>query len=64
MRRQVIAIYEGTMHPWQGGTTYGAVDSLDGPSMATMHSPVGPSLATNFVEDCPAGPVVRGPSLT
>ena len=43
------------------GTTYGAVDSLAGPSMAAIDVPAGPSMATKFVVDGPAGPVVGGP---
>ena len=37
-------------HPWLGVATYGAVDSLAGPSMATK-----------FALDSPAEPVVGGP---
>ena len=36
-------------HPWLGETTYGAVDSQNGPSMATK-----------FIVDGPARPVVGG----
>ena len=36
-------------HPWLGGTTYGTVDC-----------PAGPSMATKFAVDVPAGPVVGG----
>ena len=43
------------------GTTYGAVDSLAGPSMAAIDSPARPSIATKFVVDGPAGPVVGRP---
>ena len=51
-------------HPWLGGTTYGAVDSPARPSMAAIDSPAaGPSMATKFAADGPAGPVVGGPSM-
>ena len=45
------------------GTTYGAVNSTAGPSMAAIDSPAGPSAATKFAVDGPAGPVVGGPSV-
>ena len=47
-------------HPWLGGTTYGAVYSPAGPSMAAIDSPAGPSMAAKFAVDDPAGPVVGG----
>ena len=39
-------------HPWLGGTTYGAVNI-----------PAGPSMATIFAVDGPAGLIVGGPSV-
>jgi len=48
-------------HRWQGGTTYGAVDCPARPSTAAIDIPAGPSMATKFAVDGPAGPVVGGP---
>ena len=48
---------------WLGETTYGAMDSLAGPSMAAIDSPSEPSIATKFAVDGLAGPVVGGPSV-
>ena len=45
-------------HPWLEGTTYGAVDSPRGPSMAAIVGPVGPSTATKFAGDGPGGPIL------
>ena len=50
-------------HPWQGGTTYGAVVSPAGPSMAAIDGPVGPFMATKFAVGGPAGSFVGGPSV-
>ena len=50
-------------HPWLRGTTYGAVNSPAGPSMAAIDNPAGPSMATKFTADGQAGPVVGGPLL-
>ena len=47
-------------HPWLGGTTYGTVDSLVGPSMAAIDSLARPLVATKSAIDGPAGPVVGG----
>ena len=40
-------------HPWLWGTTYGAVDSPGGPSMAAIVSPGGSIMATKFAVDGP-----------
>ena len=46
-----------------GVTTYGAVDSPRGPSMAAIVSPGGPTTATKFAIDGPGGPILGGPSV-
>ena len=46
-----------------GETTYGAVDSPEGPSIAAIVSPGGPTMATKFAVDGPGGPILGGPSV-
>ena len=50
-------------HPWLWGTTYGAVDSPGGPSMAAIVSPGGPTMATKFAVDGPGVPILGGPPM-
>ena len=43
---------------WSGGTNYGTVDGLGGPTMAAILGAGGPFMATNIATDGPGGPSV------
>ena len=50
-------------HLWQGGTNYGTVDGLGGPSVVAILGPGGPSMGTKIAIDGPGGPILGVPSV-